>query len=350
MTLLDLGWNPSFEKAWSEADRAGHSPARVVEEHKNSWRLAGEQGQFLAQIAGRLRHRAMRAADMPAVGDWVETGDGVIYEVLPRQSQFSRKAAGKRVDAQIVAANIDTVFIVSSLNRDHNPRRLERYLTLVWESGAMPVIVLNKADLCEDTASAINDTEAVAPGVSVFALSARLHVGLEQLSSFISCGKTIALVGSSGVGKSTLVNLLIGADRQAVLDIRDDDRGRHATTTRTLVVLPSGGLLIDTPGMRELHLWSTGEGLDRSFSEIEELSSQCRFRDCRHEDEPGCAVLQAVEDGELPRERYESFLKLRKEVAYLERKQDVSAQLELKRKWKEIHKAHRAKQKIDKNF
>ena len=346
MTLTQLGWNSIYETAWNGADRGSNFPARVTEMHRDVWRLLSPTADYLSKISGRLRHRLLRLEDWPAVGDWVETNGDAILDVLPRHSKLSRKAAGKRTDEQIVAANLDTVIVMSALDRDFNPRRLERYLTLIWEGGARPVIVLNKADLCDDVMRLRLEAEAAAPGVPVCVISAQDGVGLHQLDPYFRCSDTIAVVGSSGVGKSTLTNRLCGVDRQSVTPIRGDGRGRHTTTSRSLIVLPSGALLIDTPGMREVQLWATEEHLNSAFDEIERLSPQCRFRDCRHVTEPGCAVLSALKNGDVSQDRYDSFMKLRKELAFLERKQDLSAELELKRKWKRIHKAHKAMKKM----
>jgi ribosome biogenesis GTPase / thiamine phosphate phosphatase len=346
MTLQELGWNSVHERAWNEFDRHPHFPARVIEAAKNSWRVASETGESLMEISGRLRHRLLTPDGWPAVGDWVEAGGGIIHNVLPRRSKLSRKAAGRRTDEQIVAANVDTVFVVSSFDKDFNPRRVERYLTVVWEGGAKPVIVLNKADLCDETARLVRDMEAVAVAVPVYAISATNAEGLDQLQPHLRAASTVALVGSSGVGKSTLINRLCGFDRQDVRTLGTDGRGRHTTSVRSLIVLPSGALLIDTPGMRELQLWGREGSLKDIFQEIEHLALECRFRDCRHTDEPGCAVLQAVKRGETPQDRYDSYLKLRKELAFLQRKQDLSEELAQKRKWRAIHKAHRAMQKM----
>src|SRR5437667_3015574 len=240
MTLSTLGWNSVHQKAWNELDRSAHFPARVIEVQKNTWRVASENGEFPARLSGRLWHRLVNLQDWPAVGDWVEVeAAGMILDVLPRRSKLSRKAAGKRTEEQIVAANIDTVFVVTSLDGDFSPRRLERYLTVIWEGGAQPVIILNKADLCADVEGLQMEVEVASPGVSVYAISARDAVGLDQLQPHLRAGSTIALVGSSGVGKSTLTNQLCGFDRQPVRAIADDGRGRHTTTSRSLIVLPS---------------------------------------------------------------------------------------------------------------
>lgn len=327
---------------------------RVALEHKHMYRVWTEHGDLLCEVSGKFSFDAQCREDFPAVGDWVilkarvEEGKGTIYTVLPRFSKFSRKAAGRTSEEQIVAANVDTVFLVNSLNEDLNLRRMERYLLLTWESGGNPVIVLSKADLCENIAEKLVDVEAIAFGsVPVIPVSSETMNGLEQLTPYLQPGKTIALLGSSGVGKSTLTNRLLGSDKQLVQEIRlDDGKGRHTTTHRELIQLPNGSVLIDTPGMRELQLWESSDGLTETFSDIDELAGNCRFRDCRHNDEPGCAVLSAIKEGAMASERLTSYNKLQRELSYIERKVDKRAQSEEKKQWKNLNKQFKQRKKI----
>ena len=345
MTLEQLGWNDRFAAAFAEHAASGRVPGRVVLEHTHIYRVAIDGEELLARVSGRLRHHAAARADFPAVGDWVavarvEDGDARIHAVLPRFSRFSRRAAGDVTEEQIVAANIDVVFLVGGLDHDFNPRRIERYLVVAWESGATPVIVLNKADLVDDPQRFVEDVRASAPGVDVYAVAAHRAETLEPLRAHLGPGRTGALLGMSGVGKSTIVNRLIGQELLKTRDVRiTDSRGRHTTTARQLVVLGDGGGLIDTPGMRELQLWDTGQSLEGAFADIEALAVHCRFRDCRHAEEPGCAVRAAVDAGDLPGARYESYAKLAAEREHQHRQQDERAMLEHKRKGKVLSKA-----------
>lgn len=267
----------------------------------------------------------------------------MIHAVLPRRTAFSRKAAGENEEEQVIAANIDLVLIVCGLDHDFNPRRIERYLTLARESGADSAIVLNKADLCADPQARIQEVTRIASGAPVVSICARSAEGIGPILSFIGSGRTVALLGSSGVGKSTLVNQLLGERRQRVQEVRlSDSRGRHTTTNRELAPLPHGGAIIDTPGMRELQLWAGQESVDAAFDEIAGFALQCRFRNCTHAVEDGCAVQAALRDGTLDPQRWESYRKLRAEVAWHERKTDVQAALAEKRRWKKIHKEMRA--------
>jgi ribosome biogenesis GTPase len=262
--------------------------------------------------------------------------------VLPRKSKFSRKTVGTKTEEQIIATNVDTVFLISGLDGDFNLRRIERYLILVWESGANPVITLNKADLCEDVEQRREAVKEIALGVPIIILSAVNNQGLDALIPYLTQGQTVALLGSSGVGKSTITNQLAGKAIQSVQAVRQgDDRGKHTTTHRELIILPSGGLLMDTPGMREIQIWTGDEGLQETFADIKSLAMQCRFHDCRHEQEPGCAVQEALADGTLDYQRFLNHQKLQKELNYLTRKQDQRAALVEKEKWKKIHKSLR---------
>lgn len=348
MNLDGLGWSDFFARSFEPYRREGFTIGRVAIEYRNTYVLYSEQGELSAEVTGKLRHRASELQDFPAVGDWVvirvreAEKRATIHAILPRKSKFSRKIAGAKTEEQIVAANVDTVFLVSGLDGDFNPRRIERYLILAWESGANPVIVLNKADLCNNIEQRISEVEAIAFGVPIIVLSAAQNQGLEALTAYFQLGQTVAVLGSSGVGKSTITNQLKGEAIQAVQPVRrGDDHGKHTTTHRELIRLPNGGLIIDTPGMRELQVWAGDEGLQETFADIEGLAQQCRFRNCQHGNEPGCAVQQALEDGTLDESRFLSYQKLQKELNYLTRKQDQRASLAEKERWKKIHKALR---------
>ena len=345
MNLTILGFTPFFEQQLESLKTEGKVIGRVMLEHKHSYRVMTEQGEWLATVSGAFAFSAISRTDYPTVGDFVivEQMPGeeraVIHHLFERQSKFVRKMAGREVDEQIVAANVDIVMLVMSLNADFNVRRLERYIIAAWDSGATPVVVLTKADLCDDVESFVREVEAVVFGVEVFVVSSVNGEGLEPLKQLLSIGKTAALLGSSGAGKSTLTNALLDDTHMAVSDIREDDaKGRHTTTHRELVMLPSGACLIDTPGMRELQLWDQSDSLSSSFADIEALAANCRFRDCTHKGEPGCAV-----DGFVDESRLASYFKLRRELKYMEQKTDAAAKLAEKRKWKQISKSLKKK-------
>ena len=317
---------------------------RVLSQEKGLYRIVTDIGEQRAEVSGKFRFRAETAADYPAVGDFVAAednpgGNAIIQAVLPRKSVFLRKAAGTGNQEQVVAANVDTVFICMSLNQDFNLRRLERYLAVAWESGASPVIVLTKTDLCPDREGFFAQVEAVSMGADIVFTSSAEAEGYRSLLPYLLPGKTIAAMGSSGVGKSTLINHLLGDSRLETNGLRDDGKGWHTTTHRELFLLKNGAMVIDTPGMRELGLWDAGEGLSHSFADIEELSSRCRFRDCTHSGEPHCAIAQALQDGSLSPERWASYQKLRKENSFCE---DAGGYLsQKKKKFKAIAKQNK---------
>jgi ribosome biogenesis GTPase len=332
-----LGWSPSRQAEFEAYAADGLAPARVAAQHRGAYVVYAEHGERPAEVNARLRHAAVAPADFPAVGDWVAVEDGpvaaaaTIHAVLERLSAFSREAAGGEGVEQVVAANVDVVFLVSAFGDDLNVRRIERYLASGWESGAEPVVVLNKSDLAEDFAADVAEVEAVAFGVPVHVVSCLDGAGLEELRPYLAGNRTAALLGSSGVGKSSLLNRLLGWERQEVQGLRNDGKGRHTTTHRELVPLPGGGLVLDTPGMRELGLWAADAGVDESFADVGELAAECRFADCAHESEPGCAVRAAIEEGRLDEERFASYLKLQRELRWLELKTDGRAQSEARK-------------------
>jgi ribosome biogenesis GTPase len=338
MDLDQLGWRGGQETI--EAYRSGgETLGRVAVEHRGCYVVYTEVGELLALISGRFWHDSQRDETItrPAVGDWValraRPGDerATISAVLPRTSYFARKVAGRTTEIQVVAANVDLVFLVSALDGDLNPRRLERYLALACAGGVEPVIVLNKADLCADVPAALTRVAAATARVETIVVSARAGQGLDDLEIRLRAGRTAAFMGSSGVGKSTLINRLLGCDAQAAGDLRGDGKGRHTTTRRELLPLPGGGLVIDTPGMRELQLWESDDGVGEAFVEVEDLAAECRFADCAHKGEPGCAVQAAVARGTLPAERLASFHKLQAELRYLDGRRDGRRRVEEKR-------------------
>ena len=347
MHIKDFGFDSFFEKHFQTLNIPDSDPARVVSESKGSFQVYSQYGELTAKISGKMYHLFEKEKLYPAVGDWVvikplvHEQKAIIHSVLPRKSQFSRKVAGDLTREQIVSANVDTVFIVSGLDggRNLNLRRIERYLTLAWNSGAAPIIVLNKVDLCPDVNSYIKGVEAVAVGIPIYAVSACEHIGLDALKKYLIREHTVAFLGSSGVGKSSIINSLLGVEKQETAEVRQDDHmGRHTTTRRELILLPGGGIVIDTPGMREIQMWAGEDDLQGAFHDIETLANSCRFKDCRHNLESGCAVRAAIDQGELDPARLESYQKLQNELIYLASREEGSTRQYEKLKFKKIAK------------
>lgn len=345
--LTTLGWDETRAEQFETYGADDLIAGRVAVQHRGAYDVLTEPGVLRCDVAGRLYDESRSPADLPAVGDWVavaarvEEGAGTIQALLPRRTKFSRKTAWQAAEEQVLAANVDIVFIVTSLNEDLNLRRLERYLILARESGAQPVVLLTKSDLAFDPGTAREAVEAVAVDIPVIVLSSLTGEGLDAVRALLRPGVTAALLGSSGVGKSTLVNTLAGDELLETQELRSDGQGRHTTVRRELVQLPGGALVIDTPGMRELQLWVADEALEETFDDVTSLFAHCRFSDCSHESEPGCAVKAALADGTLAQERWDSYLKLEAELAHLERRLDKRAQAEERKRWRALSKFQR---------
>jgi ribosome biogenesis GTPase / thiamine phosphate phosphatase len=341
--LSALGWTAGREAEFQAVARPGWSPARVAGVHRGSLDLLGAAGPLAGHASGRLRHAAASPADLPAVGDWVAVdGDAVVHAVLPRRGGIARADPGGRAEAQVLAANVDVVLVVGSLNRDLNVRRLERMLTLAADARAESVVVLSKADLVADPWGEVTDVRLALGGtVPVIPISTHAGTGLDALQAWLRPGATAVLLGSSGVGKTTLLNALSGGDRVTAPIREADDRGRHATTARELVPLASGAMVVDTPGLRLPRVWDQASGLETAFADVAALAARCRFADCRHRGEPGCAVAEAVADGRLPADRLAGLEKLERERAWIETRRDARARAEREQRWRAIHKAQR---------
>ena len=351
-SLEDWGWDARWAEAFAEDGARGLLAARVVAQQRGLLTIATADAIRHARVTGSMRHEAKGAADLPCVGDWIaaEANPGeeamTVRRILPRRTKLSRKAAGETLEEQVIASNLDAVVVMTAMNADFNARRLERFLAVVRESGAEPVIALNKADSCAEPGPYLGEARLVAGDAAVVAMSAKTGDGLAVLSQWIQPGRTVGFVGTSGVGKSTLINRLLGREALKTFETRaGDERGRHTTTHRELFVLPGGGVLLDTPGMREMAFWEAGRGMAESFDEIDALAAGCRFKDCAHGSEPGCAVKAAIESGALPAARLESMNKLKKEMAFQKRRVDPATQAAEKKKWRSANKALRKRVK-----
>ena len=337
--LQDLGWDDDWASRFEELDEDELIPGRVAAQHRGAYVIWTELGERHAELSGKLRHELEVGAPLPAVGDWVAaraqpSGATTIHAVLPRRTAFARKENLGGSIAQVLAANVDTVFVLTGLGEDLSARRVERYLTMAWESGAQPVVVLTKTDL-GDVADALDELATVALGVDVHPISNVTGDGIDEIRAYLAPAKTAVLLGSSGVGKSSLLNRLAGTQLMATKDVAADGTGRHTTTHRELLRLPDGALVIDTPGLRELQLWTAGEGLSAAFDDIEALAGECRFTDCAHVREPGCAVLAAVDEGTLPLDRLRSWRKLQRELEAIAARSDRRLREARKRRWKQ---------------
>ncbi|MFH1368798.1 MAG: ribosome small subunit-dependent GTPase A [Elusimicrobiota bacterium] len=335
MNLKELGWNEFHEKHYNEVKTSETFPARVAKSEREKYLIYSSFGELKAEIKGKMRFSAVSISDFPAVGDWVVAkmrpeGNAVIIEaILPRMNKFARKVAGSVTDEQVMVANIDTIFLVNGLDGDYNLRRIERYLALARENNSSPVVVLNKTDMCPSVQEKAEEVAAVARGVPILTLNALNGEGIENIRKYITNSTTVAFLGSSGVGKSTIINSLLKTEKQKVGTVRESDsRGKHITTCRELILLPDGGIVIDNPGLRELQLWVDEDTLDSTFDDVIELTEKCRFRDCTHLHEPGCAVMNAIETGLLDNKRFQNFIKLKKELKYLATRKEVKARNE----------------------
>ncbi|MCB0728592.1 MAG: ribosome small subunit-dependent GTPase A [Ignavibacteriae bacterium] len=346
--LTKYGWDDFFENQLNEFSEKELHAGRVAIENKSNYLLYTEFGEYSGELSGKFYYDADSRGGLPAVGDWVmfrpvhNEKKAVIENVLNRRNKFSRKVVLEKINEQVIAANIDYLFIVTSFNLEFNIKRIERYLTLAYDNGLNPVIILSKEDLCEDTAEIISEVRSISGDADIHPISAIENKGMEELKKYLEGNRTAAVVGSSGVGKSTLINVLTGTNNIPVNMIGDyKDKGKHTTTKRELILMPEGGIIIDTPGMREIQIWEGSDGLSDSFKDVEEYFTQCKFSDCKHDTEPGCAVKKAIENGELDEERFNNYLKLQKEIKWFEIRKDKKAKSDESKKWKKVSLASR---------
>lgn len=350
--LASIGWTPRVGEHLEVLGDPELHAARISAQHKGSYNIIGEEGPGPAVLAGRFSHAASGSA-LPAVGDWVAVRPGdlaVIVELLPRASQISRKVAGLAIEEQVLAANVDIVFVVASLESERNDRRIERYLTLAWEGGARPVVILTKTDLIDDWSAKYDDLAAVLVGTEIVAVSNTTGAGFDEVKPHLTGAATVVTLGSSGAGKSSFINRLLGEDLMATKEVRWDGKGRHTTTHRELIPLPDGGAIIDTPGLREIQLWLAEDGVDSTFSDIADLATGCRFRDCNHDREPGCAVLASVENGTLSSERLGSYRKQQREIAALARRTDRQLAAKEAKRWKQLSRAAKTRSRAKRGW
>jgi ribosome biogenesis GTPase len=360
--LKELGWNSFFENHFIKYNQQNttYIPARIISFQRNLYSVLSEYGELKGEITGKFRYEVQSIEKYPAVGDWVgitkkeQEDKAIIHFVLPRKTSLSRKMPGVKTEEQVICANIDTSFLVTTFDRDFNLRRIERYLSLIWDSGANPVIILNKADLCTDIEIFIREVESISPGTPILCMSALEKSGIEQIYNYLKEGKTVVFLGSSGTGKSTIINYLLDASKQATNSLRGNSKGRHTTSYRELFMVPDRrGMVIDNPGMREIQLWANEDIVEKTFADIEDLSQRCRFNNCSHTKEPGCAVKEAIEEGSLEPKRLESYFKQKRELNRLSERTELAKKKLLnmrKIKSKELSKLIRTKNKFNNKY
>ncbi len=355
MDLEILGWDGYFNSKFEEYSKFGFEPARIIVEHKERYKIFTQYGEMPAEVTGKFMHLSETSSEYPKTGDWVavsvfkDENKAIIHHVVERKTKFSRKQAGELTEEQVIAANIDSIFIVQGLDDNYNPARLQRYATAVSACSIEPIILLNKTDIAENLDSKLSEVTELLKGITVLKISAKTGKGFDDLNSFIKKAKTYAFVGSSGAGKSSIINRISGVDVAATNEVREkDSKGKHTTTARELFILNSGGLLIDTPGMRELQLWSEDGSIGSGFDDIDVFAAQCKFADCNHETEPECAILKAIEDGTLEKKRYDQYLKLKREAFHMLAKVDEKAALEKRKKDKDFGKMYKSVMKCKK--